>query len=322
MSVILLLGTRDDSHITRVERALIRLFNCNVAVLDYKASLYVLEQSSTGKINISVEGKSLNSCSAIYDRVLLKKGTSFFPNYDSREAEFVAREYEALYRLIAALYSGLIINPPLSRLCLEKPYQQQFAASAGFEVPKTIVTNSYAELAAFAKSCPSGMIIKPLSNGMLFADNATGQAASLIMTNQISYEDIERYRCDSTALSPTFLQEKIDKDYELRIVYVNGKIFSFSIDSQENELSRTDWRRMSTSLKYTEITLPNDVERKIQMTMSMLNFTFGCIDMIVDHKGRYWFLECNNQGAWAWLDDICRGAIAEAVAAQLVEGVI
>ena len=48
--------------------------------------------------------------------------------------------------------------------------------------------------------------------------------------------------------------------------------------------------------------------------MKLYNLFTGSFDMIVDKQGNHWFLECNQNGAWGWLDDIVKGRITEAFA--------
>lgn len=48
--------------------------------------------------------------------------------------------------------------------------------------------------------------------------------------------------------------------------------------------------------------------------MLALGLFSGSFDLIVDRDGQYWFLECNQDGQWSWLDVVVDGAIADAFA--------
>ncbi|MGF1457140.1 MAG: hypothetical protein ACFB6R_17410 [Alphaproteobacteria bacterium] len=41
---------------------------------------------------------------------------------------------------------------------------------------------------------------------------------------------------------------------------------------------------------------------------------FGSFDLVVDPEGVYWFLACNTQGQWFWLDETIDYVISEAFA--------
>jgi hypothetical protein len=62
------------------------------------------------------------------------------------------------------------------------------------------------------------------------------------------------------------------------------------------------------------VAMPTDVDNMIRSFMNKMDFCVGSLDVIVDKFGEYWFLECNPEGAWAWLDQISGGKISLAFA--------
>ena len=101
---------------------------------------------------------------------------------------------------------------------------------------------------------------------------------------------------------PWFLQERINGEEEVTVVYIDGKTYaaSASRDSFDGEDSRksifknpTSWPRCSLS--------PND-ERAIKGFMAETGYRFGRFDFI-RKDGELWFLELNPNGQWAWLDE-------------------
>ena len=56
------------------------------------------------------------------------------------------------------------------------------------------------------------------------------------------------------------------------------------------------------------------IKEKIKRFMQLMGLFCGSLDLIADVGGRIWFLECNQDGAWGWLDDIAGGAVTEAFA--------
>jgi len=319
MPMILILGSKKDANIKLLSNRLETRDDCRHAVLDYQNSSFAFEMSAAGEFTLVVEGETVTGPVAIFDRVLLLKRTEYYPAGEESEADFVADEYRALFNLLAELYGDKVVNSLSSRRCLVKPYQQRAAAVAGFLVPDTIISNQKAALVRFSDQTNDHLIIKPLANGMLYPNDQGGPTATAILTNRIARKDLVSAADDDLEYSPSFLQREILKLYELRVVYVNGQIFAFRIDSQTHARSETDWRRMSHRLGYFPCTLDRDVEEKVRTFMSIAGFTFGSLDIVVDVGEKLWFLECNNQGVWAWLDAGVDGAITEAIADYLVE---
>lgn len=316
---ILILGSKKDANIKLLSRHLEKRDDCRHAILDYQSSAFSFEMTAAGEFTLVVEGMPIASPIAIFDRVLLLKRTEYYPSGEESEADFVADEYRALFNLVAELYGDKVVNSLNSRRCLVKPYQQRAAARAGFLVPDTIISNTKSTLIRFSDQMDDRLIIKPLATGMLYPNSPVGPTATAVLTNRISRKDLVSSSENDLEYSPSFLQREISKLYELRIVYVNKRIFAFRIESQAYERSETDWRRMSHKLGYSPFTLTNDIEDKISNFMNLVGFTFGSLDIVVDRSENLWFLECNNQGVWAWLDAEVNGAITEAIANYLLE---
>ena len=70
--------------------------------------------------------------------------------------------------------------------------------------------------------------------------------------------------------------------------------------------------------------LDDEVERALGRFMRSMGFFSGSTDLVIDTEGAAWFIECNNQGAWAWLDNIVGGAVtrlfADKISARALQG--
>ena len=122
---------------------------------------------------------------------------------------------------------------------------------------------------------------------------------------------------DSIGRCPHFLQRKIGKSFEVRLVVVGGHMFAFRIDSQTLKSSSLDWRHALRHLEFEPFELPVPVARSVGKFLDALGLFTGSLDLIVDEDGRYWFLECNHDGQWSWLDPVVDGAISKAFANAL-----
>ncbi len=101
---------------------------------------------------------------------------------------------------------------------------------------------------------------------------------------------------------PWFVQERIEGEEEVTVVYINGRTYAANAprDTFGGEDSRkaifinpTPWPRCELS--------PED-ERAIKGFMDETGYRFGRFDFI-RKDGELWFLELNPNGQWAWLDE-------------------
>lgn len=104
-------------------------------------------------------------------------------------------------------------------------------------------------------------------------------------------------------LYPWFIQKTIKAEYDLTILYINGKCFPFTLDRKQ--ILDLDWRKeiYDKVLKWEFANISIELESDIKKFMSDLNLEFGRLDFLIDHNNNYWFLEVNENGEWGWLDE-------------------
>ena len=101
---------------------------------------------------------------------------------------------------------------------------------------------------------------------------------------------------------PWFVQERIDGEEEVTVVYIDGKTYAASAprDSFGSEDSRKSL--MENLIPWPRCELSPDDERAIKGFMDETGYRFGRFDFI-RKNGELWFLELNPNGQWAWLDE-------------------
>jgi len=162
------------------------------------------------------------------------------------------------------------------------------------------------------------LIVKPLNTGQLDRpDNEPRRTHDLIMTTPVLRADLQSAPDDAIAACPHFFQKEIRKQYELRVVIIGAALHAFKIPSQKLKISSTDWRYGTTHLKFSPFALCDSLQKKIMRTMRRLGLSMGSMDIIIDEDDEAWFLEVNQDGQWAWLDDIVEGEITKSFAHQL-----
>ena len=193
-----------------------------------------------------------------------------------------------------------------------KMRQLRIANEVGLLIPKTSFTNEPSCAIQFSKKSKTGAILKMQASFAIYEDGIE----NVVFTNEVdkdeSFENIE--------LCPMQLQDKIEKQVELRATVVGNKVFTASIDSQSMKNAELDWRRKGIELgnDWIPYELPKDVEKKLIKYMDIMGLNYGAADFIVTPEGDHYFLEVNPVGEFFWLQLNPGLPIAEALAEMLL----
>jgi len=190
--------------------------------------------------------------------------------------------------------------------------QLKTAQRIGFTVPATLISADVHQVHEFFDDNDGQVIIKPIYNNR-FESKSTSQ---LIYTTKISKTEIGNM-LESLPL-PSIYQKYVEKKLEIRVTVINDKVFSASVDSQQNEMTKVDWRR--ERLPFTPYSLPQIVQNKCVDLVKALNLSFGAIDLIETPEGEYVFLEINPNGQWAWIEMDTGLPISDSIIDFLING--
>jgi glutathione synthase/RimK-type ligase-like ATP-grasp enzyme len=190
-----------------------------------------------------------------------------------------------------------------------KPCQLDVAAAVGMTVPRTLITNCSGRAQKFASELGQPMIYKVFEPPIL-------PDQKVIYTSLVDPHDL-----DDPAISLTahMFQEQIPKDFDARITVIADKCFGVAIHT-ESPAARVDFRADYSAVSYMPLALPADLPGKLRAYLDRFGLAFGAFDFAVTPEGRYYFLECNPNGQWGWLQDETGLPMAEAFAEYLAEG--
>lgn len=118
---------------------------------------------------------------------------------------------------------------------------------------------------------------------------------------------------------PTFFQRKIEKEFEVRSFYLDGKIWSCAIISQNDEQTKVDYRlynieKPNRNVRYI---LPLEISDKISLLMRKLDYNCGSIDIIKSIDGKFYFLEVNPIGQFLGISSLCNYSLEKVIADYL-----
>ncbi|MEV0368327.1 hypothetical protein AB0I10_00580 [Streptomyces sp. NPDC050636] len=104
---------------------------------------------------------------------------------------------------------------------------------------------------------------------------------------------------------------------DVRAVVVGEQVFAARITAPPGVV---DWRAEYQSLTYEPVACPDEMRGALVRFLADFGLNFGVFDFAVTADGAWWFLECNPNGQWAWLEDAAGLPITHAIADLLENG--
>jgi ATP-GRASP peptide maturase of grasp-with-spasm system len=195
---------------------------------------------------------------------------------------------------------------------LNKLFVNHLANSVGLQTPAYIISSDTNALRRFLHTHPQSITKAISENFYIRADDSF----IISYTEPVQEADLGIYPLH---IKPSLLQQRIEKKYELRIFYLNGKCYSAAIFSQGDDQTKVDFRKYNWSKpnRTVPFSLPPDIEKKIHRLMQQLHLNTGSIDMIVSKDNEYIFLEINPVGQFGMVSYPCNYYLEKKVASFL-----
>ncbi|WP_395053892.1 hypothetical protein [Flavobacterium sp.] len=186
----------------------------------------------------------------------------------------------------------------------------QTAKECGFKVPKTIITNNKEDLFSFIKKNKSyitkSIYLPPNVETKEFKYFGSG-------TIELDLKNIDDF------FAPSLIQEYVEKEFEIRVFFINNKFYPMAIFSQNDYKTKIDYRNYNIEKPNRNIPfkLPNNLEIKILKFINKLECNSGSIDIIYSTKKKYVFLEINPMGQYDWVSQYCNYNIDKKIAEMI-----
>ena len=207
--------------------------------------------------------------------------------------------FDALHAFLSHQSDRCINHPDNALLIENKAVQLRLAQEAGLRVPPTLISASYKEIMLFCESHDEVVVksMRPLGG------NPTGV-----------------FDLDEAVLSPTscrqsytIFQQKVRGSKHFRVAVFGQSMFAFEYASNKLD-SRFDAR---SDARHVDI--PPDVINGISEFMDRAGLKMGVFDFKESLESQWYFLEVNQQGAFAYLDPLANFPLLDAFAQFLIE---
>lgn len=235
-------------------------------------------------------------------------------NFSDEDFQFA--RFEALESAIEVAHIAQphrwVNNPEKNHRARRRLVQLRCAASIGFRVPETIVTQSPI-LAEQFMGRYEAIAYKPLTNPFITMREdqqfAFGGPTKL-------FDDATKIDFEAVKYCPTQLQQYIPKKWEYRVTVVGNKAITVRIDSQNSSADgRVDYRTLENEMPVELVKSKHISDLCVEVT-KRFGLLYSAIDLIEDHQGNIWFLDLNPDGQFLFIDkllgeEICMNAVEE-----------
>jgi len=192
----------------------------------------------------------------------------------------------------------------------------ELARALGLRTPPFRVTTSRQYTQALLESGVS-YVSKAMSDGLYLFDVKESRAGYFTYTERLEASSLEG---TGEQIAPSFFQEYVEKAFELRVFFLDKSFSTVGIFSQNDEQTRVDYRKYNLAKpnRVIPFRLPREIELKLSRLTDQLGLNTGSIDLMVDKRGEYYFLEVNPVGQFGPLSEACNLSIERLIAERLL----
>ena len=179
-----------------------------------------------------------------------------FQNLTTGEVRFLRNEIlfllEGVYKILRCAYW---VSPLYAiREAENKVYQLEVAQALEFDIPESLISNSYITSKSFYKRNRGECIIKPIKSGLVDDADSTAIFTSQLTQFPASEAQVECF--------PSFIQRHVEKEADVRVICVGNNVFATLIHSQSHTSTKIDWRKGQVMLEHTSIDIPVALKEK------------------------------------------------------------
>ncbi|MBO7572291.1 MAG: hypothetical protein J6T48_09090 [Bacteroidales bacterium] len=199
-----------------------------------------------------------------------------------------------------------------------KMLQLRVARSLGMPTPDTSFANTREAILNFSRKYEYISLKSIVDSGLFLG----GDKEYVFFSQRIKSSELEKQPIEAFNQTVSFVQNYIDKKYELRITVVCDDVIACKIDSQlqSEDTGKIDWRQgYEHDLKHEIVDVPEFVADFCRKFLKRMKLNFGCFDFIVTPDDKYVFLECNPNGQWLWIELVTNYDISHVIAENLAK---
>ena len=183
---------------------------------------------------------------------------------------------------------------------INKVYNLYQAQEVKIAIPDFLITRNKSDIELFMEKYTCCITKGIDQNGFKIVNKMSlGNLAKLITASELSLIPEQ--------FNYSFIQQYIDKKADIRVFFIDNKIYSTAIFSQNDEKTKIDFRNYNDDKpnRIVPFKLPDDEEKKLKKLMKTLNYQTGSIDYVLDKNNDLYFLEINPIGQYGFISNQC-----------------
>jgi hypothetical protein len=309
---VLIVTNERDVHADFVVRELTERHSAHIVRINTERAdewRLTLEPGEAWTVESDLHSLTAHTCAGVWWR---RPASPLRPeSIESTAWEAVCEQWRALLAGLASVPGPRWISSPSAiRTAESKAVQLRHAANAGFLVPRTVWTNARPAALGLMSECGGEAICKSLAGAYW----QTESESHFIFARRIAPGDLPA----STRLAPSPLafQQVVAPKQDVRATVIGTTVIAAIRESASVE-EPIDWR-LAPEGSWRPHSLPTVVVDACVAVVHEMALGFAGIDLVLDDFDRYWFVELNPNGEWAWLQTAGL-PIAERLASDLID---
>src|SRR6266700_3419839 len=227
------------------------------------------------------------------------------PRVSESDRKFAEGEYRWFYHTLMYQLETLPVHCinkySASRFINNKSVQILLARNCGMLVPQTLFSSSPAAVKAFLGKDGRRSICKAFFPHIWQKDDSSAVAVTEtfeVKPEMLPSDDVLTY-------APAIYQDMVVKKFDVRMVLMGSSVYSYALRNPKGALDSPQDAGQGL-IQVENIETPTEVKNAVVAFARKCGIVFGSLDFAVDEKGRWWFLEINEQGQFLWLDEFNR----------------
>ncbi len=327
--MILIFTNKEDTHPTNVIKYLtewgveVFRFNTECLMTDYRFGWWCNDEGYDFYIRNIRNGREMygHQVTAVWDRRPSVPSSLPVQHENEEINKHILDEAHSFLSFLRYWMRNIysIGNIVEDRPADSKMLQLSVARSLGMHIPDTCFSNMRDKI--IAMTAPYEFLsLKPIGSSSVLVGDTDEEY--VFYSQKVRTADLQQMPESAFSQSVNFVQNYVEKAYELRITVCCNDVVACKIDSQamDDDKGKIDWRQgYDYDLKHEIVELPEKIKTFCLQFLEKMKLKFGCFDFIVTPEGDYVFLECNPNGQWLWIEILTGYDISKIVARNLAK---